>query len=216
MESFISAGSGNKHWRSHTINVSITIKLNIEFIYSSKEDAIQFEKYRNDPINVLESEDSIFDFLNTNMPIKSKKWWDFYYRNCGVVHDLQNKIIQQEIPNTHISINDIEVGDHITGSPDLCIKIQKIYVPSPRTIKCVGSGCPYYNYYGVCRNCEDDPNVQPIPEEVQRHRDALKQFKKDVKFCGNFTYLTIDKETEIEGITDSLGTVKVIIRPYTG
>ncbi len=51
--------------------------------------------------------------------------------------------------------------------------------PQPSIIPCRTDKCPYKNYFGVCRNCEDE--LLPSPIDIESHIAIVKMFSEQLK-----------------------------------
>jgi len=131
---------------------------------------------------------------------------------------------QQQKHTFHIEIKD-NPDNPINGTLENPLKYQcevtldDFLEPEPDVYKCAKEGCQYSNYYGVCRNCEDDIDIndakyQIVKDRIVQHTKKIKAFAKLLAAVNNKVY-NYTEEYIIESERDE--DPKMIIKPpYDG
>ncbi len=106
------------------------------------------------------------------------------------------------VAETILRVNGLEVFEFVSITDNLegdmvTLTISKVRFPDPEIMNCKTSGCPYTNYFGVCRNCEDDA---PVPTNlIDYHNETVVDFKQKIRDLEK-KVLTLTERTYVEYI----------------
>lgn len=100
--------------------------------------------------------------------------WNQFDRGLDYIWRAADTILK----NSGVVIKAREVQDGVDFDI-LTIDIINVEPPLPVVVPCKTKGCPYKNYFGVCRNCEDDH--EPDPKLFEGYRTDLRKYKKYLK-----------------------------------
>lgn len=91
------------------------------------------------------------------------------------------------------------------------------YEPRPPVEKCVKNGCPYTNYFGVCRNHEDELTTQELEnaeDKQDAHERELEEFTERLdEFESTYKLVGIHEMPEDENDDEDPKTVMIITAP---
>lgn len=182
----------NKYFSPSTIDCGITIKCSLNFDADDKQKELLKE----------------YD-------CKSKIWRDHSYRNSTEIANFIWEVLRDRI--TFLRKEGIEPSFSWSSEYDdeeecLEINIETIEIPEPEIIKCKNQPCPYKNYYGVCRNCEDNEFVKPDPELMKQYQEYYENFVKEVEECCE-EFIMLEKTYRITGYIPDIDEFDAILSP---
>lgn len=173
----------NKYFTHEKIQTKIFIRFRISFRVTSPED------------------EDLSDDLYAN-------WRNICHRDGGVASGFVYDVLKRHIPTLTESSSFYWNSKYI----DDCIEIgiENISIPVPEITKCRVPGCPYSNYFGICRNCENigDPDQKSIEE----HKKLCDSFVKEVRACEQLPFLT--GNGKLDGYISDVGEVEATITSF--
>lgn len=182
----------NKYFKNTDISTNIKIRLRISYAITSPEGD---EELSDDPY---------------------ENWLNFINRDGGVMSSLIADILEAQIPTlsrpTSMYWNSSYYPDQQGGYIE--IHVESLGVPQPQVTKCRTAGCPYSNYFGVCRNCEDNPLAQPDQKALDEHLKLYSRFVEQIKTVERLPFLTLNHVRTVKGYIPDVGEIEAQVSPF--
>jgi hypothetical protein len=80
--------------------------------------------------------------------------------------------------------------------------------------KCRVQGCPYSNYFGLCRNCEDNPSAKPDQKAIDEHLKLYSRFVEQIKAAERLPFLTVNNAETLKGYIPDVGEIEALVSPF--
>lgn len=180
----------NKYFKPTEVSTKILVRFRVNYHITHPEG----EALSNDP------------YIN---------WRNFTERDGGVSSRLIADVLRAHIP----LLNQVEsfywnsryFADQQGGYIE--VEVQSMTIPEPTITKCRVVGCPYSNYFGVCRNCEDNPLAIPDQAAIEEHQNLYADFIEQIEDAEELPFLTLNQPQIIKGYIYGVGEIEAHVTP---
>lgn len=155
------------------------------------------------------------ELLDESFDRKSQIWNEHSYRNSTPIANFVWDVLRDKI--TFLRKKDIQPlfcfsSEYDDAQECLKIHVKGIQIPEPEMTKCKNQPCPYKNYYGICRNCEDNELVKPDPELLKQYQEYYDNFVREVEKCEGDDIM-LEKTHRISGFIPDIDEFDAILSP---
>jgi hypothetical protein len=186
----------NKHYQPGSIECGICIKCVVQFSVKEKEGD---------------------DSLSKN---QSENWENFTHRNGGALAAFISEILKPYIAavasdkSTTFGWSASIMEEDLSCPEHLDILVTEIAYPDPEIVQCRTPKCPYKNFFGVCRNCENEPFANLDHTAMEAHQEEIEQFEEDIQHAEEEEHITVLGPIKVDGYIPEVGTIEMTALPY--